>query len=237
MGIIYAFHGERAVGDSVLSEKYRSFSGFLDLCISDPTAAEALLSEKGAGSAEASALIAKYSKEARRLHVDLRHSLECKSLAIRQRLESEFLDVLPPEFDLALLQKLAEHVVPAVARRSAGLALPNGIAPPDSVPITINMSSNVIQSAYGIVANEISGLTHLTVQDKELISLFQNNAGPEAAELTSALHELNDASAPREGRITAKQKIKRFLIDCSSKVASAGLNILEKYIESKVLGL
>lgn len=55
-------------------------------------------------------------------------------------------------------------------------------------------------------------------------------------ELTSAVYELADKSAPQSGRITAKQKLKKFLLGLGGGIKEVAIGILQSYIE-KQLGL
>jgi hypothetical protein len=52
-----------------------------------------------------------------------------------------------------------------------------------------------------------------------------------------ALQELNDDSAPEPGRVTAKQRIKQFLIAAADKIGDAAAGVLQTYVEKKLLGL
>jgi hypothetical protein len=55
--------------------------------------------------------------------------------------------------------------------------------------------------------------------------------------VTSALQELNDDSTPEPGRVTAKQRIKQFLIASADKIGDAAAGVLQTYVEKKLLGM
>ena len=103
--------------------------------------------------------------------------------------------------------------------------------------ITLNFKPQFIERIEGVVAQEVNGIAQLTNNDKALISLFDQHGGAKAAELTSALQELNDDSAPEPGRVTAKQRIKQFLIAATDKIGDAAAGVLQTYVEKKLLGL
>jgi len=103
--------------------------------------------------------------------------------------------------------------------------------------ITLNFEPQFIERIEGVVAQEVNGIAQLTNNDKALISLFEQYGGAKAAELTSALQELNDDSAPEPGRVTAKQRIKQFLIAAADKLGDAAAGVLQTYVEKKLLGL
>ncbi len=58
--------------------------------------------------------------------------------------------------------------------------------------------------------------------------------GDAAGELASAVHELADTSAPKPGRLVARQKLKRFLKGVRSKAEDLAFGLLQSYIEGKL---
>lgn len=64
-GISYEFHGDDVPSSSSLSEDFQDFSRFLDLCVSNPDEAEALLRQKRIDPKEIGDILTRYSKEAK----------------------------------------------------------------------------------------------------------------------------------------------------------------------------
>jgi hypothetical protein len=242
-GVIYAFHGvdlgASGKDRKELTKHFEDFTKLTDLCATDPAAAEDLLKGTGANVREITQIISRYSKEFRRLQLDLKHAREEKILSIRHRLESELVDVVEPT-QQSLIDNAVNALIPEVAgpRASQTLLLPfSQPAEAARQHITLNIKPQFIERIEGVVAQEVNGIAQLTNNDKALISLFEQHGGGKAAELTSALQELNDDSAPEPGRVTAKQRIKQFLIATADKIGDAAAGVLQTYVEKKLLGL
>ena len=242
-GVIYAFHGTDLGAEEnhrqKLSKHFEDFTRLTDLCATDPSAAEEVLKGTGANARDITQIISRYSKEIRRLQLDLKHGREEKVLSIRHRLESELVDVVQPE-----QQGLIEAAVNALIPEVVGSRVDPAMLLPFSQPaaaaqqnITLNFKPQFIEHIEGVVAQEVNGIAQLATKDKVLISLFEKHGGDKTAELTSALQELNDDSAPESGRVTAKQRIKQFLIATADKIGDAAAGVLQTYVEKKLLGL
>lgn len=235
-GTIYEFHGEDSKQTADLSSQFQEFSRFLDLCVSHPEQAEALLNARDLPRREIGEILTRYSKEARRLTVDLKHERERKLLGIRQRLESELTDVAASPSSLAAIEALIEATVPRVLGIGSAASIDQSPLQVQGGHVTVNLGPQIIQAAGGIIAQEIRGDIHLAQQDQELLALIQQYGGAESASLASAVHEVSDPGAPAPGRLVAKQRLKKFLIAVSSKAGDVATGILQRYIESK-LGL
>ena len=239
-GTIYAFHGDETQRDARLQDKFEDFSQFMELCTSDTAAAEAFLEAREIHHREVIDIVARYSKEAKRLQVDLKHEGERKILAIRQRLESELVDVSPTREDWNAINLLVDLAIPLLKESSSfsflnqTLLLPEGKS--TNSPITINVRPQIIQSVNGIVGQEIYGNQYLTQEDQQLLALIKEHGGIKSRELESALHELADNSAPQPNRLGARQKIKKFLIEVGKRTSDVAVGVLQTYIEKK-LGL
>ena len=81
-GAIYAFYTEGNPERSALSSDFEEFKEFLDLYIQNPSVAKEILKRKGISSQEIDNIITRYSKETRRLHIDLKHLRKIKLLVI-----------------------------------------------------------------------------------------------------------------------------------------------------------
>jgi hypothetical protein len=242
-GVIYAFHGVNLGAEEndrrKLNKHFEDFTKLTDLCATNPAAAEEILKGTGANAREITQIISRYSKEFRRLQLDLKHAREEKILSIRHRLESELVDIVEPT-QQRLIESTVNALIPEVveSRLSQAMLLP--LSQPSASRqqnITLNFKPQFIEHIEGVVAQEVNGIAQLTNKDKSLISLFEQHGGDKTTELTSALQELNDDSAPESGRVTAKQRIKQFLIAATDKIGGTVAGVLQTYIEKKLLGL
>ncbi len=241
-GTVYEFHGEQQAGEQSLSTQFREFSHFLDISISRPEEAEALLKDKNVNPREVVEVLARYAKEAKRLQVDLKQERERKLLSIRHRLESELTDTLPADTDWAAIDTLVATSVPALSNIGPNLlamqtaALPIVATTRESNGVTINLRPQIIQAVHGIVAQEIQGGLKLSEEDQELLKLINERAKDRAPELTSAVYELSDENLPKANRTVAKQKLKRFLVGLGNRAGDLAFGVLQAYVEKK-LGL
>jgi hypothetical protein len=236
-GIIYEFHADDLRQEGQLSTEFQSFTHLLDLIVSNPAAAEELLRSKDVDAREISEILVRYAKEARRLHVDLRHERERKALTIRQRLESELADALPPSVGWDAINQLIESTVPQITGVATALTVDQrpALGPAMSAKnVTINVGSNVINAVNAVVADEISGEVHLNEYDQQLLTLIREHGGERAPELASAVHELSDTSAPQAGRLLAKQRLKGFLFAVASKATDVATGMLQSYLEGRL---
>ncbi len=233
-GVIYELHDDpnRTID---ISTEFEEFSHFIDLCVSDLEQAQLILQDRNIAKNDVMQILKRYAKEARRLQVDMRHEREQKVLNIRHRLESELLDTLPSGFAIESLRHLVDAAVPTVLGPRTPLLISD--TAPNTQNLTVNINPQFVETVNGVIAQEISGDVALNQNDLQLFRLFAEFAGEQHAELVSALRELNDESAPKPGRLTAKQKIKKFLLAVGSKATNVGVGVLQTYIEKKMLGL
>lgn len=232
-GVIFTFYAD-TVGAADGAEKFAEFSAFLDMCATDQLAASEHLRRYPLSSREIASIVEKYAKAAFRLRIDLRHERETKMLAVRHGLEIELAETtgLHP----AVLSEIVNAAVP----------MPDSFADIESVSTTAAHAPTIVGTNFGTlhigtiqqtVARELQGSITTTREDQELLTLFKREGGNESSALTSALYELNDASAPVGSRTLAKQKIRTFLLNLGEKVQAAALDILKAYIEKKTLGM
>jgi hypothetical protein len=145
-GVIYAFHGvDLGVEDTnrkELAKHFEDFTRLTDLCATDPAAAEELLKGTGANAREITQIISRYSKEFRRLQIDLKHAREEKILSIRHRLESELVDVVQPA-QQSVIETTVNALIPEVvgSRVSQAMLLPFS-KPAESTQQNITLISN-----------------------------------------------------------------------------------------------
>jgi hypothetical protein len=235
-GVSYEFHVTEDGTPISLEDDFREFTRVLDLSLSNPREAEATLRDMNVETREIEAIVARYAKEARRLHVDIKHERERKMLAIRQRLESELSDVVPIS-SLDQIQHLLDRVIPAAHLASVLKIDSSPIAlSPQYGSLTVNLNPQIIHEMNGIVAREIRGDMNIGPQGEELLALIEKYGQQDSAKLASAVHEISDPSIPKAEKVTATNKIKAFLYKLGPETAKVGFNILQTYIEHK-LGL
>ncbi|MER0172106.1 MAG: hypothetical protein DU489_16240 [Nitrosomonas sp.] len=238
-GIIYEFHGGDYKGENGLSKEFAEFTQFLDLCVRDQSAAETILANKSVDAKKVSEILTRYSKEAKRLHVDLKHERERKILGIQQRLESELIDEIAGDVDWNAISQLVELTVPSIRGTGASLMIGNpshGFEAHNKANITLNINPQIIATVNGIVAQEINGNQNFGIQGQELLELVQKYGETKASELTSAVCEIEDKNVPKPDRLKAGQKLKKFLIEVARKGGDVATGVLQKYIENQ-LGL
>ena len=208
----------------------------MTLCTTDPAKAELILLNKEVSHANIAQILTRYSKEARRLQVDMRQDREQKVLRIRHRLESELMDEMPSEADLTLIGSLVEQTIPSIVGPHSPLQLSTSGRSISANNLTLNVNPQFVETVNGIVAQEVSGDIDLNENDQELLKLFAEYGAQQQGELVSALRELKDESAPKPGRLTAKQNIVKFLGRIASKATDIGFDVLKAYVKKEMLG-
>jgi hypothetical protein len=230
-GTSFEFCGEYP-GGSTLTEDFEDFSQFLEMCVSDVDKARTMLSLRDVEGAEASRIISRYTKEARRLFLDITHERELKVLEIRHRLESELSESLPPSTKSETIRAIVDESIPTVS--SLTNLLRNGSNNSTSRNLTINLNSQVIDRVNGVVAREISGHVRLGSDADELIKIIALYGGEKAPALISDVHEVGDRGISEGSRVTTKQRLKSFMYGLAPEVAKSGLRLLEEYLKSKI---
>jgi hypothetical protein len=239
-GIIYEIHSEEITSPSGINDEFAEFTSFMDLCATDLQAAEKTLKSKDVKQRDVIGILSRYSKEAKRLSVDLKHEREQKVLSIRHRLESELVDTIPGAADWDSINSLVNMAVPPLSGSRGAISVDQG---PMRLPaqttaqhLTINLNPQIIDTVNGVIAQEISGDQHVGIEAQQLLELIQQYGGNASRELASSVHELEDQSAPKGGRLNAKQRLTKFLIGVGKSVEGVATNVLQSYIQSK-LGL
>lgn len=237
-GVVYEFHGHPPAGQKNLEADFQEFSRIMALFEADPDAAAKLLAEKGPNVQEIARLISKYSKEAKRLQLDIRHEAEAKSVSIRHRLESELLDLDPTPQEWEQIQVLVNGAIPHRSSVS-GDVLALGVAAPltaGSVQITYNVRPQFIGTVNGVIAEEINGNQHFEPEHHHLMELIARHGAERSKELETAVYEIADKGVEKVGRLRAKQKLMAFLVEFGKKTGDVAFGVLQTYIE-KQLGL
>jgi hypothetical protein len=229
-GRVYEFFADPSTTGVELKRNIEEFSQFLDLVENAP-AAEAMLKQLGVDSGKASEIVTRYSKEIRRVRLDLKHERERVLLQVRQRLEAELSDEAR-SVAASVLDRLVNALVPTQPFSPFPRLLDEGQRP--AVAPQVSISQQFIGRVEGIVAQTINGSTSMGVDAAELFELITRYGPHRAVELTTAVHQLEDVGAPTPVRLRARQRLLSFLARASERVEDAAVAIAIKYVESKV---
>lgn len=234
-GIIYAFHGDKVLAKGDFTNRLNDFSLFMDLAAADPSAAEKFLRETNADPTEIIGIVTRYSKESRRLNLDMKQQRQAKVLSLRHRLESELIDAIPSSCDVNTIERIVEACVPSVANIPL-LGAPTSLESISSQLTCIpnGVQNQIEQRLIEIVDEEVFGTVDWSEQERQLIELFKKHGGKDNIALLSSLHEIRDLSVPPSARVTAGQRIKGFLLKAGEKIGDTSLVILQEYIKSKL---
>ncbi|MDH2133028.1 hypothetical protein N5J77_18005 [Sphingobium yanoikuyae] len=234
-GVAYEFYGDHALDPSTLPVEFDAFSRFLDACAVNPDDASKMLLDKHLSDRAVQDIVTRYTKEARRLQVDIKQERERRVLSIRHRMASELIEIDGIE-SVGQINSIIDAAVPQVVGFSS--TLHGGIHLPDKTAnnITLNINPKIISSVNGIVNQEMLGAQNFGAQFEDLLSLIDKFGGINKNDLASAVYEMNDLDAKREDRLSASQKLKGFLFKLSGKISDVSFGVLQSYIESK-LGL
>lgn len=244
-GIVYEYFGGnedlapgQPLAQTSLTTAFEDFARILDLASSNPQQAEELLRNKNIEPAEITQILTKYSKEARRIYVDMKHQREQKMLGVRQRCESELVEVFPREISTEVIDQLVDSAVPRVFPTSSVLggvqSVPALLGHASGASLTVNIRPQIVEAVNAIVAQEITGDVKLGIQDRELLQLIQQYASHRQVELASDVREIADDTAPRAGRLLARQRLKAFLYGIAAKAPDVGVGLLTAYLEKRI---
>jgi len=222
-GTTYVFKG-RGDASSVddLQAAVKRFDDFLHVSEMDPIAAGRLLEGSGLDSTSAQFLVAKYSRQMKRLKLDIKHEYERKRLLLGQALEVDVLDGCERE-----LLPLPEDLSPSSIFSVIG----------NSAPVTINFGNGLeIASGGASIQKLILGDVVYTEEDKRLIDLISTIGDQvESLKLRSELERLKDSATPPDEKRTAAQKLKSFLYASGKfaikKIDEVGTKVLVSYLE------
>lgn len=230
MGDVYELRGSLDASEE-FSDAFAGFRTFIESCTLDPAEAEKLLGSLQVSPALIPEIVERYSKDVRRLNLDMRHELEKRVLRIKQRLESELSEILPTSQYAAVAESVASAVLSQVSCDGSPLKLMDRIPSVSSSSLSITVNSQVIERVEGVVTQEMLGDFNFHQSDRRLMQLFRDYGEEESKELASALRELKDPKARKEGRALASSRIKKFLNDVGTKVASTEVTELFGYVK------
>lgn len=237
-GVIYEFHGEAPAGEANLAAEFQDFSRLMDLCATDADAAAILLKAKNLDARDVTNILERYSKEARRLQLDIKHDAESKIISIRHRLESELIELDPTPEEWSAMESVVNAVVPSFASAlpSPPRSLSVLFAAPRAAPtqITYNFRPQFVNTMNGVIAEEIHGNQHFAPEHHQLLELIREHGGAQIKQLETAVYEVADKGVDQVDRIRAKQRIKAFLMAAGKKTGDMAFSILQKYIEGQI---
>ncbi len=237
-GVIYEFHGEAPPGESSLKAEFHDFSKLMDLCATDSDAAASLLKAKNLNAREVTNILERYSKEVRRLQLDIKHDAESKIISIRHRLESELIELAPTSEEWRAMELVVNAVVPTFssALPSPSRSLSILSAGPHAAPtqITYNFRPQFVNTMNGVIAEEIHGNQHFAPEHHQLLELIREHGGAQTKQLETAVYEVADKGVDQVDRIRAKKRIKSFLMAAGKKTGDMAFSILQKYIEAQI---
>ncbi|MER5921440.1 hypothetical protein [Streptomyces mirabilis] len=234
-GQVFEFLGGENLQKGDLAAEFSDFSAFLELCVDNPAAAEESLGSLVSDRRARSQMVARYSREVRRLHLDLKHERESRLLSLRHEIETEVLDLeTTGPANSTVLDGLVGSLVPAPGRIT-----PENILAVDSASgyrssVTVNLNPQFVTAVESTVLQNIQGTVNLGPEPQQLIELIRQYGGPEVSELESAVHELEDEDARTVDRLTARQRLKGFLGRMGSAIEGVAVSALQKYLESKL---
>ena len=228
-GVMFSLYSnDQSIDSSNIGALFDDFSTFLDLCTNDMAQATQLLERQNISGGEIGKIINRYTKEAKRLMIDLKHEREMKVLSIKHRFESEI-------FETEISEEIESYInnsVPQVSNPSGALLGTNQQVNAS----VVNITNNYIDQMEGIVANEVTGNIQSSPEDEQLRKLIENYVGisTEKTELNSALDELKDESLSSNERTVSWQKLQGFLGKVTDKVGDVGVQLLQKYLEQQL---
>jgi len=235
-GTVYEFFGDGELAADEVASHLPGFSRVMDLSLSDPSAAEAMLVASGADPVEVARLVTDYAKRARRILRDLRQEREQKLLTIRHRFEDE-LDDIAPNMAPSALKQIVDQLIPEPAEPGAALMTPNVSLSHQSIgSLVVNYNPQFYDKVEGIVAQTIHGNQTIGIEASQLLDFIRQQGSK--TELTSAVYELEDPDTPPERKLSAGRRLQAFLgmvgEKVTEKVVEAGIASLQAYIQTKL---
>lgn len=235
-GTVYEIFAPDDTAPTDLPSQFQDFTTMMDTAVVDAAAAEKMLIGRSVPANVAEEIVNRYAKEARRLHVDLKHERERKLLNVRHRMESELSEVItsPSDWDAAVA--LADKMIPSITGLSSTLLSSGHSHSQTTIHSTTNFNPQFVGAVQGIVAQTMNGAQVVSPESQKILEYISTYAGTSANSLTSDLSELEDESVSKDRKITAKSRILSFLGSITPKIGSAALSVAQAYLEKK-LGL
>jgi anti-anti-sigma factor len=235
-GELREFYVDFFISGMDAQEQLNTFSIFLAVCSGSPSAAADLLQDMNVDRTLSLEIASRFSREIRRLEIDLRHERERRMLSIRHGLEQELMESgVDPDQASSSQSRTLEGLVPLpTIQDSIGLLTGSRISMPTR-SATVNINQQIISAFGNAVVQNIQGVNQFGPQAKEILSLIDRFGGNEAADLRSAIHEVEDDEALPYKRSAAGRRLLKFLGQLAGNVQDVGLDLLEKYLESRLI--
>ncbi|MFD0772602.1 hypothetical protein ACFQZ2_01545 [Streptomonospora algeriensis] len=232
-GQVFEFFSEESTDPERFVGTLQEFNRFLDICES-PEEAIRTLQGIGVNKSEAAEIVRRYGKEVRRLRIDLKHDREQRILSIRHQLESELADSVSSfQVDLSQLDALVDRMVPSPEEEVSSLLALDSHDPLRSSN-GIQIHQQFIECVYGEVSQNVAGTQSFGPDAQALIRAIQEHGGSETPDLISSVHEVSDTEARTSDRLTARQKLKEFLIRYRNYIETTAFGLAQSYVENQV---
>lgn len=227
-GRVIEFFGEGLSAGPGMSTELAEFNEFLGL-LDDPAAASAMLVALGVDPLRVDDLVARYVRDARRVLMDARHERDHKMLQIHQQLESEL-----AEEDLPVsaheLTKLVQRLVPAPSLALGAAALSGDRGP------SVVINTQVFERVEGVVAQNLNGPVNFGTPVDDLIKLIRTSEDHNRLALEDAVKQLADPGTPSSTRISARQKVRGFLIRNAGRIEGSMYNAIWEWVTGQIGG-
>ena len=231
-GVVYELFSECDISPKAITKEFDEFSNLMDMCVANPEQATLLLDSKNLNKKEVFNIVEKYSREARRLHIDIKHERERKILNIKHKLEADLGEHARNASDWKIIDQLVDNGVPKISGVSSSIV--SSLPKPNETHITLNINSNVIETVNGVISDEINGDQNLGINEKKLIELINSHAPGRSVELTSAIHEISDKGINETDKLNARQKLKGFALAAKGKAGEIATGLVQTIIENQV---
>jgi hypothetical protein len=230
-GVVYEFFGGDSLAADEMPSRFDEFSSFMESCLSDPASAELIIKSHQSVSVDVIGIVQKYSRDARRLFVDMKHERERRVLALKQSFESELADHVSSVNEMSALVGLADAMVPEIKTLAGIIGADGSGAVFDHKNVVVNINPQFINKVKGCVAQTVFGNQNFGVDGEQLLQVIEQYGDNQAAQLKTALYELNDKGVAVEKRISAGQKLKGFVYKVADKLGDVAAGVLQSYIE------
>jgi hypothetical protein len=255
-GEMFEFYADSPIPQAVLRQEFDIFSHLLELCARTPSRAVDFLGATQIGRASSEELVDRFGREYRHLKMSLKQERERRMLTLRHTLEGELMAGDVDLTDVAATQ-LDLLIDPLVPDPSAPSAFPSLAGSPPRDPVSsslaagrdgyaagrdfndnseasVTISPQIINTMQYLVIQNVRGDENIGPNARELFSLIDRFGGQDTFTLKSAVYEFEDGNAPPDNRKKSRKKILGFLRQLGGKAEDVAINVLERYVESKL---
>ncbi len=223
-GIMFVFKSTNKMTQESIDNSVSRFNKFLALAQNDLEDARKILLKAKIAPIDAEYLLTRYIRDYNRIQLDVRHDLEARTLALKQRLENELFD--------AVTFKPSAKELPSTQTNFLSNTQNLGT-------ININFFTQSIfdnSVAQNILEETFNGDISYGIEEKQIIDLFEKYAeGLEAVSLKSELNILKDKTMNSNERQTAWKKIQTFLTKVAPIIGDKLIDLLFEYLRKAYL--